>query len=207
MTKTKKKTTPPKAAATKVSHPTRGKKLRRDLLSEHELKQLLEACGTGDAAVRNRAFIALIAGTGLRISDVLALKRGDVDVRKKRVQLADRPIWVHPDALAPMQTWMKKHDSLGLGKSPVFCNLEGESISTSYFRTLLPKLAKKAKLTKRVHPDGLRHVFARRAFKAKITMRTVQLQLGHSNVATTLAYMEGLGLHNDYDHFDAAFAS
>lgn len=185
-------------------HPTKGKRLRRDLLTERELDALIDACGDGDAALRNRAFVATVAGTGLRISEALQIRLDGVDLRKRRLNLGERTVWIHPHARPHLRAWLKRRAHFP--GDVVFSNLEGEAISTSYLRRLLPRLAKDAKIRKRVHADGLRHVFARRAFESDITLRTLQIQFGHANVVTTMEMLEGLGLHREYDHFDAAFS-
>lgn len=191
--------------------PTKGKKMARDLLTESELQRLLAACGDGDAADRNRALISMLAATGMRVSEVLDLMPDDVDIKRRRVIVRSsdgvkpRNMWIHPNAVQFIKRWYKVRSEIGLSGCPVFCSLEGERMNPSYLRSLLPALAASASVNKRVYTDGLRHIFARRAYEAKATRRSIQVQLGHSNITTTIALLERLGLHDGFAEFEASF--
>jgi len=187
---------------------TKGKTLPRDLLDENELARLMEACGDGDAADRNRAFIAMLAATGIRMSEALDLVPHDVDLGKRVLVVRSnhnkpsREVWIHPDAISLAKRWYKVRSELGLSDCPVFCNLDGGRLNPSYIRALLPDLAKLAGITKRVYADGIRNIFARRAHEAKATRRSIQLQFGHANITTTVAMLERLGLHEGFAEFE-----
>jgi integrase/recombinase XerC len=195
----------------KKPHPTKGKKLPRDLLDDRELKALAAACGDGDAADRNRAFIAVLTGTGIRVSEALNLMPADINLRTRRIIVRGstngeaRTVWLHPDAVPPLRTWHKVRVDLGLADCPLFCSLEGARINSSYIRGMLPNVAKDAGIKKRVYTDGLRHVFARKAYEAKATRRSIQIQFGHANITTTVALLERLGLHDGFAEFEASF--
>jgi site-specific recombinase XerD len=195
----------------KKPHPTRGKKLPRDLLDDAELDALLTACGDGDAAHRNRAFIAILVATGIRISEALDLETKDIDLGKRTVHVCQgkngkgRYVWMHADALPLLKEWNRIREEIGLRNAPVFCNLKGGRMHDSYLRAYLPELGRLAKIKKRVHAHGLRHVFACKAHKAHISLRTLQLQFGHESIATTSQYLEGLGLQDAFDEFDRIF--
>lgn len=195
----------------KKPHPTRGKTLARDLLDDSELNRLLEACGDGDAAYRNRAFIALLAATGLRTSEALDLAPQDINLRKRSVHVTNgkngkgRYVWMHKDALPWLKAWYKVRRELGLDECPVFCSLGGNRMHDSYLRARLPELGRQAKIKKRVHAHGLRHVFACKAHADKISLHSLQLQFGHDSVATTSRYLQGIGLLDAFGDFDRVF--
>lgn len=185
--------------------------LSRDLLAPDEVGRLLDACGDGDAGIRNRALISLMVATGVRISEALAIEARDLDLEHRRLHVRrgngnrERLVWVHPDTVAPVRAWIRVRDRLGLG-GVLFSRITGESLSPSYVRSRLQRLRELADIEKRVYPDGFRHVFAARAYGAKITPRSMQVQFGHENVAATVAYLERIGLHRGFDEFDRAFA-
>lgn len=185
-------------------------KLSRDLLTTKEVEALMGACGTEPAGIRNKALIALLAATGIRISEALAVMPTDLRKRKLHIRRAkggkERDVWVHPDAFGPIKAWKRIRKKQGLEDAPLFCSLEGATLSASYVRRQLPKLATAAEIEKRVYADGFRHVFAARAFEAKITPRSLQVQFGHDNIAATVAYLERIGLHSGFAEFDSAFA-
>ena len=59
----------------------------------------------------------------------------------------------------------------------------------SYVRTLLPRLADKAGIEKRVHPHGLRHTHAFELMMEGVPVPIIQQQLGHASLATTDRYL------------------
>lgn len=66
-------------------------------------------------------------------------------------------------------------------------------LDTSYIRHLLPRLAKRAGIGKRVHAHGLRHRFAIDLIKEGADLLTVRDLLGHASAATTQTYLSRLG--------------
>jgi site-specific recombinase XerD len=95
-----------------------------------------------------------------------------------------------PGAWALLQLWLNRREVLGLtGRSTVFCTLQGTQLKTSYVRALLPRLARKAGIERRVHAHALRHSFAAELAAERTPMNVVQNVLGHANLATTDAYL------------------
>lgn len=187
-------------------------RLSRDLLDPDELQRLLGACGEGDTATRNRALFALMAATGLRVSEALAIEFRDLDLRRRRLHVRrgkggkERRVWIDPEADVPVRAWFDARRTLGLNGGPVFCSLQGTRMDASYVRRLLPRLAVRAGIRKRVHAHGLRHTFACNAHRAKISLRSLQLQLGHDSIATTSRYLERIGVEEVFAEFERAFA-
>jgi len=100
-----------------------------------------------------------------------------------------RTVGMDPEAWAVLQAWMAAR---GGHKGKVFCTLKGEPMESSYVRTLLPRLAKKAGIAKRVHPHGLRHTFAFGLAQEGFDLRDIQVALGHANLGTTGTYISHL---------------
>lgn len=67
--------------------------------------------------------------------------------------------------------------------------ISGISRTTFYVRALLPRLAAKANIEKRVHAHGLRHTHAAELALEGVPMHVIQAQLGHSNLGTTSRYL------------------
>ena len=85
------------------------------------------------------------------------------------------------------------------GRHPVFCTITrangskpGQPLEQAYIRTLLPRLAKKAGIEKRVHAHGLRHSHAVELATEGLPVHLIQQQLGHANVAVTSRYINHL---------------
>lgn len=69
----------------------------------------------------------------------------------------------------------------------------GEALSSSYVRGLLPRLGKRAGLTKRVHAHGLRRTHASELAAEGTPITVVQAQLGHAHASTTSVYLDEVG--------------
>ncbi len=69
---------------------------------------------------------------------------------------------------------------------------EGSPIKSAYVRVLLPRLARKAGIEKRVHAHALRHTHAAELMREGVPLNLIQRQLGHRSVATTSRYLDHL---------------
>ena len=76
------------------------------------------------------------------------------------------------------------------GVAPLFCTLRGGAVAASYVRELLPRMASRAGIDKRVHPHGLRHTHAAELAAEGVPLNVIQRQLGRSNAATTSRYLD-----------------
>ncbi|MEL6741912.1 MAG: site-specific integrase, partial [Planctomycetota bacterium] len=151
-------------------HPTRGKLMPPEVFTEDEVRALIAACSTrGVTGHRNRALLAILWRTGVRISEALELRPYDVDFKNGtvRVRLGKglKPrttVLSDLDALPLVERWLEEREKLqAVGEgAPLFCTLKGTPTDPSYARHLMPRLAKRAGLERRVHPHGLRHTHA-----------------------------------------------
>jgi site-specific recombinase XerD len=95
--------------------------------------------------------------------------------------------------MAIVSRWIETRHSLGIdGHAPLFCTLHGRPLQPSYVRTVLPRLARKAGIEKRVHPHGLRHTHAFELMMEGVPVPIIQRQLGHGSLATTQRYLDHL---------------
>ena len=175
----------------------KGRRLPAELLSGEEVRALLRACSSrAPTGIRNRALIAVLYRGGLRISEALALLPKDVDSSQGTLTVLHgkgdrrRTVGMDPAAFALLERWVDCRRQLGLsGRRPVFCTLAGEPLDSSYVRRLLPRLAARAGVEKRVHPHGLRHAHAAELAAEGVPVNVVQQQLGHGSLATTDRYL------------------
>jgi site-specific recombinase XerD len=178
----------------------KGKKLPAEPLMPDEVKLLIRACSMrAQTGVRNRALLVVLYRAGLRISEALALMPKDLDVANGSLRVLHgkgdktRLVGLDTGALAVLQVWMDRRTLLGLtGRQPIFCTLKGEALQTSYVRALMPRLARKAGIERRVHPHGLRHTFSFELAGEGIPLHQIQAQLGHSSLSTTSRYLSHL---------------
>jgi site-specific recombinase XerD len=175
-----------------------GKRFPAEILTEAEVAALLKACSPkAPTGIRNRALISVMYRAGLRVSEALALCPKDVDSENGSVTVLHgkgnkrRTVGLDPGAFAVLARWMDRRTALGLnGRYPIFCTLKGASLKPAYVRALLPRLATKAGIEKRVHPHGLRHTHAAELAREGTPLNLVQAQLGHSSLATTDRYLK-----------------
>jgi site-specific recombinase XerD len=178
----------------------KGRKLPPEPLSPDEVKALIRACSKRAATgIRNRAMIVVLYRAGLRISEALALLPKDLDAQASTIRVLhgkgdhDRVVGLDAGAWAVVELWLHKRAAAGItGRSPVFCTLKGKRVKPAYVRTLLPRLARKAGIDKRVHAHGLRHTHAYELATEGTPIHVIQAQLGHASVATTDRYIRHL---------------
>jgi site-specific recombinase XerD len=186
--------------ATTMIATNKGKKLPPEPLTQEEVRALIGVCSKRAATgIRNRALLVVLYRAGLRISEALALLPKDFDASAGTLRVLhgkgdkSRVVGLDSGAAAILQNWLDKRATLGLGgRSPIFCTLAGEQIESAYIRALLPRLARKAGIEKRVHAHGLRHSHAAELANENVPMHVIQQQLGHSNVAVTSRYVAHL---------------
>lgn len=175
----------------------KGKRFPAQPLTGDEVKALIRTCSKRSATgVRNAALIVTIYRTGMRVSEALAVLPRDLDVQSGAVRVMNgkgstsRTVAMDAGAWGILQWWLARRQSLGIsGHSPVFCTLQGGSLQTSYIRALLPRLAQKAGIERRVHAHALRHSFAAELAAERTPLNVVQAVLGHANLATTDIYL------------------
>ncbi len=178
-------------------------KLPVEILTRDEVGALMRACNRrSPSGLRDRALIALLYGSGLRIAEALALRPRDVDLDAGTVRVhrgkggKARTSGVEEGMAAVVREWMGLRAArLALnGSVPIFCQITrgkvGEPLQQACVRQMLRRRATKAGIEKRVHAHGLRHSHAANLASAAIPLNVIQRQLGHSNVATTSRYID-----------------
>jgi integrase/recombinase XerD len=171
----------------------KGLKYPAEILTQSEIRSMLDACTSGSIGLRNKAILYC----GLRISELVALRPCDVTDETVRVLHGKndkaRTVGVDPEAAAVVAQWMERRRSIGLtGRAPLFCTLRGEPLHTNAVRELLKRLADKAGIVKRIHPHQFRHTFAAHAAR-QLPVHYVQEALGHTSLDVTARYINHLG--------------
>lgn len=175
--------------------------LRADLPSPNEVETLIKQCSSrAPTGIRNRAMIALCWRAGLRISEALALMPADVDLDRLVVTVQRgkggkrRIVGLDAGTCALVERWLTARRKLRLPRSaPLLCTLRGGTVDTSYVRHLLPRLARKAGIEKRVHAHALRHGFAVELEREGVPISAIRDLLGHSSIAVTDRYLRRVG--------------
>jgi integrase len=195
----------------KTGPPNKGKRYPAEPLSPDEARALIAVVtGRGPLAVRNRALVAVLWRSGLRVSEALALRPSDVDERAGTLNVRHgkgrkaRVAVIDTEALGYLRAWLEVRRRAGItGRAPIFCSVAdgskgagvrqaGRPLDSSYVRRLLPKLGERAGIEKRVHAHGLRDSHATELVGAGVPLHVIAGQLGHSSTATTDAYLARL---------------
>ena len=176
------------------------------VLDADEAVQLVELPTEAPLGLRDRALLELFYSSGLRLSEVCALRWRDLDVASALVQVhgkgrRERLVPVGSHALKALADW--RADSAGGDNDPVFPGRGGGPISQRAIQLRIQQLARRQGLFKHVHPHMLRHSFASHILESSGDLRGVQELLGHADIATTQIYT-----HLDFQHlarvYDAA---
>ncbi len=179
---------------------SKSRRLPPEVLTDAEVCALMRVCGRhAPTGVRNRALIALLYRTGLRISEALSLYPKDLELDDGVVRVLrgkggkSRTVGVDPGASAIIERWLDARSPLGLnGRHPVFCTLHGQPMADAYVRVMLKRLAARAGIEKRVHAHGLRHTHAAQLRAEGVDIAIISRQLGHSSITTTARYLDHL---------------
>jgi site-specific recombinase XerD len=133
---------------------------------------------------------------GVRISEALALAPKDIDRAAGTVTVLRgkggkrRTVGLDPGAFAVVERWLDVRAKLGMnGRAPIFCTLAGRPLAAAYVRALMPRLARRAGIDKRVPAHGLRHTHAAELAMEGKPVNLIQAQLGHASLAVTSTYL------------------
>lgn len=176
---------------------TYGKTFPVEILTDEEVRSLIGACShKAPTGIRNRAMIATIYRCALRISEALALKPKDVNRTRQTLAILHgkgdraRTVGASDGVIAAIDLWLATRKALDISaRAPIFCTLAGGPLSTPYVRQLLPRLATKTGIDKRVHAHGLRHTRAADLMAKATPINVIQRILGHADLKTTAIYL------------------
>ena len=163
------------------------------VLSREEVARLIAATGN----LKHQTALSVAYGAGLRASEVVALKIGDVDSERMTLRIEqgkghkDRYAMLSPVLLERLRVWWRV--ARAQGKMPdggwLFPGLNPiESLSTRQLNRAIHAAARAAGIDKRVSMHTLRHSFATHLLEQKVDIRVIQVLLGHKKLETTSMY-------------------
>lgn len=177
----------------------RGTTMPPEVLSAEEIRALLRATNKGATGARNRALIAVLYRSGLRLAEALALRPADVDLDAGTIRVLHgkgdraRTVGMDDGAAGLLARWLAERSKLGLnGRYKLFTQLDGSPWAPQAVREMLRRVAVKAGVDKRVHPHGLRHAHAAELSREGTSIRLIQQQLGHASLAVTDRYLRSI---------------
>ena len=167
-------------------------------LSLPEIERLLTAPPEGTAAgLRDRAMLETMYGSGLRVSELMALKCEDVDLRARLVRPfgkggKERQVPLGDGAHDTLTAYLASARPLLLAKNPptpfLFVTRQGGPMTRRHFLMLVKAYAREAGIVRTISPHVLRHSFATHLLSGGADLRAIQEMLGHASVQTTQRY-------------------
>jgi integrase/recombinase XerD len=168
-------------------------------ISVEDVERLLDAAGYARTtlAVRDRALLELLYGTGARISEAVGLAVDDLDLHENTVLLSgkggkQRRVPVGSYAASALSAYLVTARpalaSAGPGTPRLFLNSRGGPLSRQSAWVVLRTAAERAGLAAGLSPHTLRHSFATHLMEGGADVRVVQELLGHASVTTTQIY-------------------
>jgi integrase/recombinase XerD len=166
------------------------------LLTHSEIERLLEVPDRVEfRGVRDRAMLHTMYAAGLRVSEVVELKLGDVDLRAGFVAAFGkgrkrRLVPLAEPAREAIATYLGQVRGLWArpNESRLFVTQRGRGMTRQAFWKALKRYGRAAGIAKNLTPHMLRHSFATHLLQGGADLRVVQTLLGHSDIGTTQIY-------------------
>jgi site-specific recombinase XerD len=163
-----------------------------DPLSGSELKRFLDSA---EDSLRDRSMLELFFSTGLRLSELCSLNR-DIDLTKDEFSIRGkgdkvRVVFLSDRAKEKLHDYLKSRKDMAepLFASESFNETSDARLTPRSIQRIVKYYATKAGISKTVTPHVLRHSFATDLLSNGADMRSVQMMLGHANIATTQVYI------------------
>jgi integrase/recombinase XerC len=180
-----------------IRTPKQDKRLPK-CLEIDQVKKLLESPEDNTLlGARDRAMFETLYSTGIRVSELVAINRGDVDFAGEALHIQgkgkkERITPIGPSAIAAIRKYLGMRDADprkdAFDQQALFVNKHGQRLSTRSVRRKLDKYLTQAGLDPNVSPHTLRHSFATHMLNQGADLRSVQELLGHQSISTTQVY-------------------
>jgi len=186
--------------AVAVRAPKAPRKLPKTLDAD-AVARLLDFRADTPLAIRDKAIMELFYSSGLRLSELAALRWDQVDSASGFITVTGKgrktrmaPIGSY--AVKALEAWRRVRGNFASFEEPcVFVSRRGDPISMRTIQSRIRHWARKQGIPQQVHPHLLRHSFASHMLESSGDLRAVQELLGHADIATTQVYT-----HLDFQH-------
>ncbi len=179
-----------------ISSPKIDKRLP-EFLTLNEIKKLLESPDlTTPSGQRDRAILELLYASGLRVSELVKLDLDQVNLNTREIRVwgkgsKERVVLIGEPAAAALNNYITQSRPQFLisnKQQAIFINRYGKRLIERRVQKILEHHAKRARITKKVHPHMLRHTFATHLLDGGADLRVVQELLGHTSLSSTQIY-------------------
>jgi len=162
------------------------------MINEADVERLISAPDTRtDIGLRDRCMMELLYATGLRVSELVGLAVGSLDMQAGLVRVIgkgdkERLVPFGEEAERWLRSWMDKRPAVR--SAYLFPGRRGRPMSRQNFWQRLGRYARQAGVAPLPSPHTLRHAFATHLLNHGADLRAVQMLLGHANISTTEIY-------------------
>ena len=168
------------------------------ILTNHEVELLLEQPTCTDLkGYRDKAMLELLYATGMRVSELIAVDKDDVNLSTGLVTCRgndkERVIPIYPAAIKAISEYIDKARQQMLAlptEKALFVNMSGERMSRQGFWKIVKHYQEKAHIEKEITPHTLRHSFAAHLLENGADLRSLQEMLGHADISSTQVYTQ-----------------
>ncbi|MBO6040561.1 MAG: site-specific tyrosine recombinase XerD [Oscillospiraceae bacterium] len=166
------------------------------ILTSREVELLLEQPRCVDAkGYRDRAMLELLYATGMRVTELIDLDIGDVNLGAGVVRChsrnKERVIPMYPAAIKALEDYITlvRPQMIAVPDEPsLFVNISGDRMSRQGFWKIIKYYQKKANIEKDITPHTLRHSFAAHLLENGADIHAIQEMLGHADISSTQVY-------------------
>ena len=179
-------------------HVEKAEKKLPQILTGKEVELLLDQPKCTDLkGYRDKAMLELLYATGIRVTELIQLDIGDVNLDVGIIKCAGakktRAIPLYPAALNALRTYMESIRSMMLAdpeEKALFVNISGVRMSRQGFWKILKHYQNTAHIEKEITPHTLRHSFAVHLLENGADIGSVQELMGHSDISSTQLYTQ-----------------
>ncbi len=183
-----------------VQAPKASKRLPQTVDAD-QMARLLTFRTDDEISVRDKAIMELFYSSGLRLSELVGLDLGDIDLRDRTVRVLGKgnkarvlPVGRH--AITAIAAWLQERGAVATpGETALFVSKRGGRLLQRAIQVRIEHWVRSQGLGIHMHPHMFRHSFASHLLESSQDLRAVQELLGHANISTTQIYT-----HLDFQH-------
>jgi integrase/recombinase XerC len=191
--------------AAAVKAPKSPRKLPQTLDTD-AVTRLLDFKADTPLAIRDKAIMELFYSSGLRLSELAALRWDQIDPSSGLITVTGkgnktRVVPVGSYAAAALNEWRKVRGNFAGFEEPcIFVSQRGKPIAVRTIQSRIRHWARRQGIPQKVYPHLLRHSFASHMLESSGDLRAVQELLGHADISTTQVYT-----HLDFQHLASVY--
>lgn len=179
-------------------HVNKPKTASLGVLDEREIVHLLsQPKGDDFKSVRDKAMLDLLYATGIKVSELLAVKLSDLNLTIGILHLKngnkERIVPIYPAAVESLANYVQNARQAIIeddNQEFLFTNLNGQPMSRQGFWKIIKFYAKKAGIKQEITPQTLRHSFAAHLLENGAKLQDIKEMLGHSDISSTQVYAQ-----------------